>query len=392
MTSATRLVAALGAALALALFAAGCNSANGSYKLTAPMMTIRAGEMFPLTVTAVDKSGKTMTNYLHMTKLSSDDGTPEPTFTFMASEQGVHMVGVTINKTGMHTITASEVGNDNFNGKITVNVQSGLMMVMTGIDPSVTTSTPLTAHLQLVDSAGNVAPDYTGTVAFTASDSVAYLPAQYTFTAADAGQHDFTVTFNTVGAQMVNATDTVTTAITASANTNVSGPAYYYVDPPAGGKIRLVHDAPMSSPTVAVLDLVAATDLMGYFVGFDVAIDASKLTPGADLVTVGPALNPGSSPAAVAGAIPTAGPLANVLASGVSQKASGAGAVTTDATIPSGTVFYTLKLPIKSGAAGGTLMDGTVAKNLIRAGLRNRVGTEVVGVADFAVGKLVYTP
>ena len=55
-------------------------------------------------------------------------------------------------------------------------------------------------------------------------------------------------------------------------------------------------------------------------------------------------------------------------------------------------MFYTIKLPLKPGATGGTIMDGTVAKNKIRAGLRNKVGTEVVGVADFGIGKLVYTP
>jgi hypothetical protein len=55
-------------------------------------------------------------------------------------------------------------------------------------------------------------------------------------------------------------------------------------------------------------------------------------------------------------------------------------------------VFYTIKLPLKSGATGGTIIDGTVAKNVIRAGLRNKVGTEVVGIADFGIGKLVYKP
>ena len=55
-------------------------------------------------------------------------------------------------------------------------------------------------------------------------------------------------------------------------------------------------------------------------------------------------------------------------------------------------MFYTLKLPLKAGATGGTIFDGTVAKNVIRAGLRNKVGSEVVGVADFGIGKLVYTP
>lgn len=389
MTSNRTYLAALVTALGLA--AAGCNGANGSYQLTTTTMVVRAGETFPLTVTAVDKSGKTITDYHGSTTLASDDGTPEPSFTFAPGENGVHMVGVALNQVGKHTITAKEVGNDNFKGSITVDVQSGLMMQMTGIGASTPTSTPQTVHVALIDMAGSVAADYRGTVAFAASDPVAYLPAQYTFTDADAGQHDFLATFNTAGAQMINATDTVQTALTASANTNVAGPAYYYVDP-TGGKIRLVHNTAMSSPTAAVLDLVAETDLTGYFVGFDVAVDATQLVPGTDLLTVGAALNPGSAPAAAGAAIPTTGPLANALVSGVSQKASGTGAVATDATIATGTVFYTLKLPIASGAKGGTLMDGTVAKNLIRAGLRNKVGTEVVGVADFAVGKLVYTP
>jgi len=110
------------------------------------------------------------------------------------------------------------------------------------------------------------------------------------------------------------------------------------------------------------------------------------------LMTAGTVLNPGTNPAAVAAAIPTAGPLAKALVSGISQKATGTGAVATDATIHAGDIFYTIKLPLKPGATGGTIFDGTVAKNKIRAGLRNKVGTEVVGVADFGIGKLVYTP
>jgi hypothetical protein len=133
-------------------------------------------------------------------------------------------------------------------------------------------------------------------------------------------------------------------------------------------------------------------DLTGYYVGFNVAIDATKVAPDASLMTPGTVLNPGTNPPAVAAALPTAGPLANALVTGISQKASGNGAVATDTMIPAGSVFYTIKLPLKPGATGGTIMDGTVAKNVIRAGLRNKVGTEVVGVADFGIGKLVYMP
>ncbi|HEX8952209.1 MAG TPA: hypothetical protein VF945_10220, partial [Polyangia bacterium] len=162
--------------------------------------------------------------------------------------------------------------------------------------------------------------------------------------------------------------------------------------PPASGKIQLVPNVAQSTPTLAVLDLVAKVDLSGYFVGFDVAVDGSKLAPDASLMTAGTVLNPGTNPPAIAGTIPTAGPLANALVTGLSQKASGNGAVAADATIPTGSVFYTVQLPLKSGATGGTIMDGTVAKNKIRAGLRNKMGTEVVGVADFGIGQLVYTP
>jgi len=268
---------------------------------------------------------------------------------------------------------------------------SGMTMMLTGLGPMTTTSTPQTVHLAVFNKDGSPATSYTGTVAFTSTDTVAYLPAQYTFTAADAGGHDFLTTLNSAGAQTLTSTDSADAGLNANAMTDVEGPAYYYVQP-MGGKIALVPNVAMSTPTLAVLDLVALTDLTGYFVGFDVAVDDTKLAPDANFMTKGTALDPGTNPPAIAAAIPTAGPLAHALVSGLSQKATGNGAVAGDATIATGAVFYTLQLPLKAGAAAGTIMDGTVAKNKIRAGLRNKAGTEVVGAADFAVGKLVYTP
>ncbi|MDB4970106.1 MAG: Fibronectin type domain protein [Myxococcales bacterium] len=387
----SRVIHSVGLFALAALVAAGCNGAKGSYQLTAPMQTIRVGGSFPLTVTAVDKKGATITDYHCSTKLTADDNSTLPTFAFTLPEQGVHTVAIQLNTAGTHTITAKQVDNSDFKGSLTINVQPGIKMVMTGIDSSTTTSSPATVHVALVDMSGAVATDYRGTVAFSSSDAVAYLPAQYTFTDTDAGEHDFVATLNTVGAQVLTATDVAESPLTASVNTDVAGPAYYFV-PDAGGKIRLVPNAALSNPTLAALDLVAATDLTGYFVGFDVAVDAAKLAPAANLMTAGSALDPGTNPPAIAGAVPTTGPLANALVTGISQKASGNGAVTADATIPTGKVFYTVKLPLKPGSAAGTLMDGTVAKNKIRAGLRNRVGTEVVGAADVAIGKLIYTP
>lgn len=269
---------------------------------------------------------------------------------------------------------------------------SGLSMTMTGLPASVMPSTGQTVHVAILNKDGSPATTYTGMIAFTSTDAAATLPQTYTFMAGDGGAHDFMLALNTAGPQTVTATDTTDSGLTASEDTTVAaGPAFYYV-PPTTGKIRLLPNLSQSTPTLAVLELTAMVDLSGYFVGFDVAIDPTKLAPDASLMTPGTVLNPGSAPAAVGAAIPAKGPLANVLVTGISQKATGGGAVATDATIHAGDVLYTIKLPLKAGAAGGTIMDGTVAKNKIRAGLRNKVGTEVVGVADFRIGKLVYAP
>ena len=68
---------------------------------------------------------------------------------------------------------------------------------------------------------------YTGTVHLTSSDAQAVLPANYTFTGADAGTHAFSVTLKTAGTQSITATDTVTVTITGTQSgiTVQAGPA-----------------------------------------------------------------------------------------------------------------------------------------------------------------------
>ncbi|MFO0953223.1 MAG: hypothetical protein U0835_19120 [Isosphaeraceae bacterium] len=58
------------------------------------------------------------------------------------------------------------------------------------------------------DTIGQVATGYVGTVYFTSTDVQAGLPASYTFTAADAGVHTFSVALKTAGAQTVTVRDT----------------------------------------------------------------------------------------------------------------------------------------------------------------------------------------
>jgi hypothetical protein len=61
----------------------------------------------------------------------------------------------------------------------------------------------------LYDVYGNIATGYLGTIHFTSSDPSAVLPADYTFTTADAGKHTtFSATLKTTGTRSITATDT----------------------------------------------------------------------------------------------------------------------------------------------------------------------------------------
>ena len=57
------------------------------------------------------------------------------------------------------------------------------------------------------DALYNVVTDYTGTVHFSSSDSLAVLPSDYTFTTSDNGVHTFPITFNTAGSQDLKVSD-----------------------------------------------------------------------------------------------------------------------------------------------------------------------------------------
>lgn len=63
------------------------------------------------------------------------------------------------------------------------------------------------------DSGANTAPGYIGRVHFTSTDPAATLPADYVYTAGDAGVHGFNVVLRTTGTQTVTATDVDTASI-----------------------------------------------------------------------------------------------------------------------------------------------------------------------------------
>jgi hypothetical protein len=87
---------------------------------------------------------------------------------------------------------------------------------VTGVPTSVVAGTAQAVTITALNPAGGIDTTYRGTVHFTSSDSQSVLPANYTFTAADAGAHTFAITLKTAGTQWVAATDTTTASITGS--------------------------------------------------------------------------------------------------------------------------------------------------------------------------------
>ncbi|HJT36456.1 MAG TPA: VCBS repeat-containing protein [Pirellulales bacterium] len=98
---------------------------------------------------------------------------------------------------------------------VTVSPAAASTMSVSGFPSPITAGVAGNFVVTLKDAYGNVATGYTGTVHLTSSDAKVVLPANFTFTAADAGKHTFSATLKTAGTQSITATDT--------ANANLSG-------------------------------------------------------------------------------------------------------------------------------------------------------------------------
>jgi hypothetical protein len=166
-----------------------------------------------------------------------------------------------------------------------------------------------------------------------------------------------------------------------------AGVQLVYTDPGAGA-LRLIHDpAGTSAQAVALSLVVGGQPLSGFAAGFDLPLDADRVA--LTSFTPGAGLDPGQPPRAAQAMMPRQGPLAGMLVTVQSQKASGAGAVTGDAALAPGTVLYTVRLELTPGATAGVVFDGTSAGfRLPSGGLRNRVGATVVEAGQVGIGKL----
>jgi hypothetical protein len=180
-----------------------------------------AGVAHTVTVTARDAYGNVATGYRGTVALTSTDTAAvlPANYTFTAADAGVHALSVTLKTASIGSITAADTVTDSITGtqaSIVVGAAAAKNFSVAGMANPATAGVAGTVTVTAFDPFGNVATGYSGIVHFTSTDTAAVLPANYTFTAADAGVHTFGATLKTAGSRTITATDTVTATITGS--------------------------------------------------------------------------------------------------------------------------------------------------------------------------------
>ncbi len=180
-----------------------------------------AGVAGSFTVTARDAYGNVATGYTGTVRFTSSDGKASlpGNYTFTAGDAGVHTFSAVLKTAGTQSITATDTttaGISGTDGGITVSPGAASQFIITA-PSSVTAGVAFSLTVTVEDAYGNVATGYTGTIHFSSTDSKATLPADYAFTAADAGVHTFSkVTLRTIGYQTIRITDTLDSSLTDS--------------------------------------------------------------------------------------------------------------------------------------------------------------------------------
>jgi predicted outer membrane repeat protein len=125
------------------------------------------------------------------------------------SSRGVatfNLSSVPLTGTGSYTYTASSTGLTSATATEVVNPGAAASLSVMCLSTFTAPQMSGTATVRALGAYGNVATGFTGMVTLTSTDALAaFSPTSYTYTTADAGTHNFTVTLNTAGTQTVTA-------------------------------------------------------------------------------------------------------------------------------------------------------------------------------------------
>jgi hypothetical protein len=202
---------------------------RGAFQASASILTLTglpssavAGTALTGTLTAKDSFGQTAVGYTGTVHFGSTDGQAAlpGDYPFTLGDAGMHTFssGVTLKTAGSQTVTATDTGTASLTGSAAVAVSPAAAdhIVLSG-PASASAGVPFDLVVTIEDAYGNTVTGYTGTVTFATDDPDGIVPANYTFTAADAGSHTFLggVTLYADGSR-ITVTDTVVDTLTGS--------------------------------------------------------------------------------------------------------------------------------------------------------------------------------
>lgn len=199
-------------------------AAASSFAMAGPSGSI--GVSRPVTIVARDAYGNIVSGYNGTVNFtSSDPAAVLPGDTTLVN--GTATVNVTFMTVGTETVTATDTTNPALFGTLSSNAlpPTPALFAVSGATTA-TAGTPTTVTVAVRDTIGQFATGYVGTVYFSSSDMQAGLPFSYTFTAADAGVHNFAVTYKTAGVQSLTVRDFAGGLIGSQAGINVSSAAF----------------------------------------------------------------------------------------------------------------------------------------------------------------------
>ena len=187
-------------------------TASTTTDLTSPVV---AGTVMAVTVTARDAFGNVATTYRGKVALTSSDAQAAlpGTTNFTAADAGVHTFSVTLKtankKPAVSSVAVADVSNAALAGGLSrIDVTNAAAASFALSAPSgVTAGVAFFLKVTALDAYGNTVKNYFGTLHLGNAAGSAGLPADYAFTAADAGVHSFAVTLATAGTQTISAAD-----------------------------------------------------------------------------------------------------------------------------------------------------------------------------------------
>jgi hypothetical protein len=175
-----------------------------------------AGAPLTFTLSAMDAYGNGVT-FIGTVHFSSSDAQAvlPPDYTFTAADAGTHTFTATLRTAGAQTLTLADTFFTALTAtaSIAVSPAAAALVQIAGFPTTTTAGVAQAFTVTLRDAFGNVASGYTGTVALSSSDPIAALPANYAFTAANAGTHTFTAALKGAGTQSITVRDTAAPAL-----------------------------------------------------------------------------------------------------------------------------------------------------------------------------------